>query len=261
MKYKVGQKVKVVGNSWDYCGDYKSGEIIGINMDDSYNVRLEEVGVKVPGSLCVGEKLPFRERDLELVEPKGKPYTIKGKTYYAFPEGKTIKELGIDTSRKFIVVAKKETNGKYKNGDIVTLKEKYVDDGAIFLDEDGNTIDRFIRYSELSYYDEEETPLRVDGETRFGGSRLYGVSGAEQSLQIKANNLMPTGNKFMSNIVKFAKNMVLSADEKLLRKYGLKGECGEYSDEAREIVMDKLIHDNEQVLIDIAKAKEAEDKK
>lgn len=252
MRLKVGDKLKVLKDAhWNTA--LKRGDIITIE---------EIVGKEFhTNGRWAFTDTPDCMQWFELVEEKGKPYTIKGKTYYAFPAGKTIKELGIDTSRKFIVVAEKETNGKYKNGDIVTLKEEYVDDGAIFLDEDGNTIDRFIRYSELSYYDEEETPLRVDGETRFGGSRLYGVSGAEQSLQIKANNLMPTGNKFMSNIVKFAKNMVLSADEKLLRKYGLKGECGEYSDEAREIVMDKLIHDNEQVLIDIAKAKEAEDKK
>jgi len=64
----------------------------------------------------------------------------------------------------------------------------------------------------------------------------------------------------MKNIIKFAKNLVLSADEKLLRKYNLKNDCGEYTAEARELVINKLIADNEAYLIDLAKKLEAEDK-
>ena len=64
----------------------------------------------------------------------------------------------------------------------------------------------------------------------------------------------------MSKITTFAKNLVLSADEKLLRKFGLKNECGEYTSDARELVIEKLIADNQAYLIDTAKALEVEEK-
>lgn len=66
-------------------------------------------------------------------------------------------------------------------------------------------------------------------------------------------------SKTMTNIVKFAKDMKLSADEKLLRKHGLKDEDG-YTDEAEEIITAKLLKENESYLLEIAKAKEAEEK-
>jgi len=83
------------------------------------------------------------------------------------------------------------------------------------------------------------------------------------------NFVMPplkTTNKFnikksMNNIVTFAKDLLLSADEKLLRKMGIKDECGEYTSEAEGLVSHKLIKDNEPYLLEIAKAKEVEDSK
>lgn len=63
---------------------------------------------------------------------------------------------------------------------------------------------------------------------------------------------------FMENIVTFAKNLVLSADEKSLREAGLKNNCGEYTAEAKEIIMAKLMKDNEAYLITITAALKAE---
>jgi hypothetical protein len=56
----------------------------------------------------------------------------------------------------------------------------------------------------------------------------------------------------MNNIVNFAKNLTLSKEEKLLRKSGLKDECGNYTREARRIVMIKLCSENETHLVEIA---------
>ena len=67
--------------------------------------------------------------------------------------------------------------------------------------------------------------------------------------------------KIMSNILEFAKNLVLSEDEKLLRKYNLKDSCGNYTSDAKELVVQKLMKDNEQVLIDTATALQAEEDK
>ena len=65
----------------------------------------------------------------------------------------------------------------------------------------------------------------------------------------------------MSKITTFAKNLVLSADEKLLRKYGLKNECGEFTDEAESLVIAKLVKENESYLIELAKGMEVEEAK
>lgn len=63
----------------------------------------------------------------------------------------------------------------------------------------------------------------------------------------------------MSNIIKFVKNSLLSADEKLLRKYGLKNECGDYTAEARDLVIDKLVADNNAYLVTQATALQTEE--
>lgn len=65
---------------------------------------------------------------------------------------------------------------------------------------------------------------------------------------------------FMSSILDFAKNAVLSADEKLLRKQNLKDSCGDYTSIAWELVKQKLLKDNEEYLVATAKAKDEEDK-
>jgi hypothetical protein len=96
--------------------------------------------------------------------------------------------------------------------------------------------------------------------------------------------------KVMSNIVEFAKNLTLSQDEKLLREVGLKDECGNFTENARQVVLDleavelgfksyehlqtkvgvdsetslefaRLLVKHEAKLLEIAKAKKEEEKK
>jgi hypothetical protein len=72
-----------------------------------------------------------------------------------------------------------------------------------------------------------------------------------------------TKNGIMESITEFAKNLVLSEDEKLLRKFNLKDSNGNYLSSAKDIVMQKLLADNEKYLIEIATkmAKEIKDNK
>lgn len=63
------------------------------------------------------------------------------------------------------------------------------------------------------------------------------------------------------NVKDFVKKLLLSEDEKLLIKHGLKGECGDYTQEAKDIVINKLVASEEKYLIEIATKKEAEDQK
>jgi hypothetical protein len=81
----------------------------------------------------------------------------------------------------------------------------------------------------------------------------------QEEEEAKKNN--KSKKTFMTNIIEFAKNMVLSADEKLLRKQGLKDEYGNYTEYAWLIVKNNLLKAAEADLVVIAKAKEAEDQK
>lgn len=71
----------------------------------------------------------------------------------------------------------------------------------------------------------------------------------------------PQKKSIMTKIIDFAKDLILSADEKLLRKYGLKDECGNYTLNAKELVIEKLTKENEIYLLEIAGKFEAEEVK
>lgn len=64
----------------------------------------------------------------------------------------------------------------------------------------------------------------------------------------------------MSKVINYVKNLALSADEKILRKHGLKDENGAFTAEAYDVVKAKLVADNEAYLIEVAKGLEAEEK-
>lgn len=66
--------------------------------------------------------------------------------------------------------------------------------------------------------------------------------------------------KIMSNIREFAKNVLLSREEKLLRKHGIKDYQGEFTSDARELIMQKLMLDNEKYLVELAEKQEEEEK-
>lgn len=67
----------------------------------------------------------------------------------------------------------------------------------------------------------------------------------------------------MSAIIEYAKNLKLTADEKLLRKYGMQDSCGEFSDDYKRIVKAKWYAEKANVdyVLEILKAKEAEEVK
>lgn len=116
-----------------------------------------------------------------------------------------------------------------------------------------------------------EFPYTIRGDSNFpdvnGFLREEFIDGRtdiemEENLElISQEKIINKTNKIMSNIIEFAKNALLTDNEKLLRKQGLKDNCGEYTQDAKELVLLKLVKDNEQYLIDTATAKEAEEKK
>lgn len=82
----------------------------------------------------------------------------------------------------------------------------------------------------------------------------------EDELYLYINEINKPKQNIMTDIIEFAKNLTLSKEEKLLRKHGLKDENNNYTQEARVLVGEKQMKENEAYLIEIAEAKEAEDK-
>lgn len=81
-------------------------------------------------------------------------------------------------------------------------------------------------------------------------------------LAYETENLFTKIKNTTMNLIKYAKNLTLSADDKLLREMNLVNECGDYTVEAREIVMNKLMEDNKPYLLEVAKkAKEEKEGK
>ena len=73
--------------------------------------------------------------------------------------------------------------------------------------------------------------------------------------------LLTTNKKnIMSTITKFVKDLGLSADEKLLRKYNLKTDCGDYTSESINVLLQDICKEREARLIEIANGLEAENK-
>jgi len=62
------------------------------------------------------------------------------------------------------------------------------------------------------------------------------------------------------NIKKFVKTLTLSKEDKLLREYGLQNDYGDFTEEAKELVINKLVEDNKAYLIEIATKLKEEDK-
>ena len=84
-------------------------------------------------------------------------------------------------------------------------------------------------------------------------------SQSEETYNNNASNAC-TKNTPMISIIKFVKNLALTADQKLLIKYNLKTECGDYTQTAKELVINYLVSQNEAYLITQATAFDAAEK-
>lgn len=82
--------------------------------------------------------------------------------------------------------------------------------------------------------------------------------GFEEEYKLSSNK-----KTIMSKISSYVKNLTLSADEKLLRKYGLKNECGEVTVEGQEAILENFYNSPENIayLVSIAQGLEDEVKK
>lgn len=244
-KFKVGDRVRLVND----CSGAKAGEIYEL---------IDYCGLPATSNKETGLAECTCQDNWNLAEeiPKGKPYHLNGKTYYAFPEGKTIKELNIDTSRKFIVVG--ESN--FKIGDILKLDEDDDTSAPFFRRINDNHWDSKL-LKNLAYYDEEveeEKPKECSNVTGTLTEEVFNKAieclrdaqpikweryewGAGYGKSLPNNIIKPTGKTFMNNIVSFAKDAALAVsnpDERLRRKVGLKDSNGNWTSDAMTIVLD-----------------------
>lgn len=75
------------------------------------------------------------------------------------------------------------------------------------------------------------------------------------------NHLFNKFNNKIMELKKFIKNLRLTEEEKLLRENGLKNDCGEYTEEYKEIVLDKIFKENEEYVVNLVTEKLKSEKK
>lgn len=191
-----------------------------------------------------------------------------------FSPGKNADELGLDKSAYFSC----NVPGHEYHRMVVTLAEDDDSTYPFFKDVSGNkNYNMVIKWKDLRYATKEEIeecerkhcivdkPKQSNVLLETDTDILEHLSIAKELLNNKIVE-SPVQEKqelkinIMQDIIKFAKNMILSSDEKVLRKTGLKDDNGAFTETAWELTKQKLMQDNERSLIDIAKAKEEEDK-
>lgn len=272
-KFKIGDRVRVLNHPGaGGSSPYKIGDIKVIscikNTSDSYKYFLDMVSRTGNECECGKHYWVFKESELELVKEEKTEYKMYDHVMYDGHECIVVKKLRSDY---LTLEVPKDYDGWHRNSNIPNnyiekLSNTYWNvgmsdikpvtylscqvtggSGGSGLLGVGSTLslDSVLKIDKSSV---EETFLRLYPHTD-SGYKLSGVIIKEDKKKT-----------IMSKITEFAKNLVLSADEKLLRKHDLKDSCGEYTEEAGVIVMQKIMKDNEEYLISIAKQLEEETK-
>lgn len=129
---------------------------------------------------------------------------------------------------------------KYKENTIVTLN--YYGDNEIAIGDE-------LEDDHTTY----TTPEFINKYDKLAGTFKW-LYGPIEEKELEDNN------KTM-NIKKFVKTLTLSKEDKLLREYGLQNDCGDFTEEAKGLVINKLVEDNKAYLVEIATQLKEEDKK
>lgn len=96
-------------------------------------------------------------------------------------------------------------------------------------------------------------------QSKYSNTYWY-LNGKEKLEKIEENIIIKESKNIMSKALDFVKELTLSSDEKLLRKWGLKDNEGNYTDDAEVIITNKLIEDNKAHLLSIAQGLEDKEK-
>ena len=113
----------------------------------------------------------------------------------------------------------------------------------------------------LDKYNKKEEEIKMNIMATYNDTGYYFFSSQDLvNPIIQTQKDYKLDNKTM-NIKKFVKTLTLSKEDKLLREQGLQNDCGDFTEEAKELVIDKLVEDNKAYLVEIATQLKEEDKK
>ena len=120
-----------------------------------------------------------------------------------------------------------------------------------------------VGFWEITEYSDTSLIISKNGIGRKGKLSLCTCGDRNLPFELEVNHLTNLTNiiNIMTTIKEFAKKLILSKEEKLLRKHGLKNDCGDYTQDAKDLVINRLTTDNEKYLLEIAEKKEAEETK
>lgn len=264
-KFKVGDKCRVLPSKECHACKGELLEIVSINNGQCYPITTQTIK---------GYKEIFTEDCLVLINEPLKNCIIVNIT--SQEQHKRVQEKLFGMGNYWFSQNKEIHKQDFTGQDCLVIS----DDGTIFIGST-RTHPNYRTIPALEFLgEEEEEPTEEytpSGDT-LGSCGYYGKSLPEKitlsstpwhspwyEMYKEYNKLTNTPevtgvNKIMNNIVTFAKDLLLSADEKLLRKYGLHDENGNTTGTADALVAAKLVKDNEPYLLEIAKAKEADEK-
>jgi len=145
---------------------------------------------------------------------------------------------------------------KYKDNTIICLN--YYGGNEITYD---NELERdhttYTTQEFLDKYNKKEEEIKIAPYNTTDGYWELSEHLANCIMQIKKDYKLD--DKTM-NIKKFVKTLTLSKEDKLLREYGLQNDCGDFTEEAKELVINKLVEENKDYLVEIATKLKEEDK-
>ncbi len=153
---------------------------------------------------------------------------------------------------------KEEYWDSYKENTIICLN-RWGEKEITYDDKLGDDHTTYTTQEFLDKYDKTEEEIKINIMTPYTIDGCWGFS------EYLANCIMQTqkdyklDNKAM-NIKKFVKTLTLSNEDKLLREYGLQNDCGDFTEEAKELVINKLVEENKDYLVEIATKLKEEDK-
>jgi len=243
MKFKVGDKVKIVkyinSEGIEIKNHSSIGRITEIEQTSQYNQSFP-YQLKTGTCVCDQEIELTTEKQMPKINWNLAKFIISCKTR---KEWKDVVEVAEDNGWTYF---------KKRSPENIELWSGYEGDSCISMhgiDSGG--------YCYTGYYDSSD----YNGYIHMSAQEFinkYNINDNNQILDEKPNK---HGFKtIMSKITTFAKNLILSSDEKLLRKHGLHTECGDPTSEAIDLVITKLVKENEAYLIELAKGIELEEK-
>ena len=149
----------------------------------------------------------------------------------------------------------------YKENTIITLNY-YGSNEIAYGNELENDHTTYTTQEFLDKYNKKEEEIKMNimapYNTDWGYRNYFSLGEGLASCIMQIQKDYKLDDKTM-NIKKFVKTLTLSKEDKLLREYGLQNDCGDFTEEAKELVINKLVEDNKAYLVEIAtKLKEEE---